>query len=135
MNILIDTQILIWLECLDNSLSEKVRNLLTNAANSIFVPEMCLFEIAIKQKIGKLPNLTWDTTTIVQQILSDGFETMPIKIKHIAAYNAIPLFAEHRDPFDRLLIATAIREYEFVLSSDPKFSLYAPQLQLIENQF
>jgi PIN domain nuclease of toxin-antitoxin system len=134
MDLLIDTQILIWLELLSPALSTKSRKLLTDPANRVFIPEICLFEIAIKQKIGKLPNLTWDTETIQNQILKDGFETMPIKIKHIAQYKSIPLFPDHRDPFDRLLIATAISEDMSLISSDPKFRLYSPELLLIENQ-
>ena len=133
MDILIDTQILIWLELLDKSLSQNSRDLLTDVKNNVYVPEICLFEIAIKQKIGKLPTLLWDTKTIESQIIKDGFYTMPIKISHIAQYQSISLYPEHRDPFDRLLIATAISENMFLLSADSKFNLYVPQLQLIQN--
>ena len=133
MDILIDTQILIWLELLDESLSEQSKYLLTDINNNIYVPEICLLEIAIKQKIGKLPQLSWDTKTIEYQILKDGFYTMPIKTAHIFQYQFVPLNSEHRDPFDRLLIATAISENMFLLSADRKFNRYTPQLQLIEN--
>ena len=133
MDILIDTQILIWLELLDELLSEQSKDLLTDTNNNIYVPEVCLFEIAIKQRIGKLPQLTWDTKTIENQILKDGFYTMPIKTAHISHYQFVPLNPEHRDPFDRLLIATAISENMFLLSADRKFNKYTPQLQLIEN--
>lgn len=133
MDILIDTQILIWLELLDKSLSQNSRDLLTDTNNNVYVPEICLFEIAIKQKIGKLPMLLWDTKTIENQLIKDGFYTMPIKINHISQYRSVSLHAEHKDPFDRLLIATAISENMFLLSADDKFNLYTPQLMLIQN--
>jgi len=134
MDILIDTQILIWLGLLHPSLTKKTQELLTDTNNRVFVPELALLEISIKQKVGKLPQLTWDTNTIERQIIKDGFETMPVKILHISYYNSIPLFADHKDPFDRLLVATAISENMHFISSDPKFKQYQPLLLLIENQ-
>ncbi|MCY7358480.1 MAG: PIN domain-containing protein [Rudanella sp.] len=51
---------------------------------------------------------------------------------HIATYDSIPLLPDHSDPFDRLLIATAIAENIPIISADDKFRAYRPQLQLID---
>jgi PIN domain nuclease of toxin-antitoxin system len=42
------------------------------------------------------------------------------------------LFDSHRDPFDRLLISTAISERLTVISADEKFKLYKSEIELIE---
>ncbi len=131
MQFIIDTQILIRL-LLDESLSDKIRTLLTDPTNDVLIPHVCLYEIAIKQKIGKLDELTWSTHNIVRQLVQDGFNLLPIKTEHIAAYEQVPLFSDHRDPFDRLLIATAMAEGMPIISADKNFKLYTPQIQLIE---
>ena len=133
MRMLVDTQILIWLLLLDKSLSKAIRELITDVDNDVLVPpHLCLYEIAVKQKIGKLSQLSWLTSVIENQLIQDGFELLPIATAHIAAYETVPLFAEHRDPFDHLLIATAVSENIPIISADEKFNLYVPQLQLIE---
>ena len=131
MRLLVDTQILIRL-LLDELLSDEVRFLLTDQTNEVLIPHVCLYEIAIKQKIGKLPALLWPTHIIVRQLMRDGFILLPVSINHIAAYEQIPLFADHRDPFDRLLIATAFAENIPIISADRNFKLYTPQIRLIE---
>ena len=130
MKLMVDTQILIW-SLLDESLSDGIRELLSDPDNDILIPQLCLYEIAIKQKIGKLPELTWPTYTIVHQLVQDGFELLPLKTNHIAAYEQVPLLPNHRDPFDRLLIATALAEQVPIISADEKFSLYVPLIDLI----
>ncbi len=56
-----------------------------------------------------------------------------IRHDHIAAYRAIPLIPEHRDPFDRILLATALSEQYPIISNDANFKLYSPQVQVVMN--
>ncbi|MBX2931596.1 MAG: PIN domain-containing protein [Chitinophagaceae bacterium] len=42
-----------------------------------------------------------------------------------------PVFSEHKDPFDRLIIATAITEKIPIISSDKKFDLYKDLVEAI----
>ena len=62
------------------------------------------------------------------------FQIMPIENEHINAYSLIDLIEDHRDPFDRLIIATALDENMPVISADEKFKNYQSQIQLIDNQ-
>jgi PIN domain nuclease of toxin-antitoxin system len=39
-----------------------------------------------------------------------GIMLLPIKDEYLNNYNNIPLFENHRDPFDRLILATAFTE-------------------------
>jgi PIN domain nuclease of toxin-antitoxin system len=56
-----------------------------------------------------------------------------LQTKHIEAYPQIPLLANHRDPFDRLLVATALSENMALMSADENFILYAPQISVVGN--
>ena len=119
---LLDTQILIWSIVSSGKLSRKVKTILQE--NTIWVSQVSLYEIAIKQKIGKLSDFTISTEGLLKQMSADRFHLLPIKTVHIAAYEAIPLFPEHRDPFDRLILATAFEEDIPVISADGNFKLY-----------
>ena len=131
MKFLIDTQILIWSISSIARLSNEVKQILIQ--NEIYVSQISFLEIAIKQSINKLPGVTSSVEEIREQAKADGLEILEITSKHIDCYSSIPLFTDHRDPFDRLLIDTAVAENMFLISSDPKFYLYTPQLQLISN--
>lgn len=106
--------------------------ILTDPANEIYVSQVSLFEIAVKQNIGKTPELNWDTETIVKQIQKDKFDLLNIQNQHIQEYITLPFFDQHKDPFDRLIIATAISENLPIISADEKFKLYGSIINLIE---
>jgi PIN domain nuclease of toxin-antitoxin system len=57
MRCLIDTQILLWYQLDSGRLSKKSIDILINLSNQVYVSQVTLFELAIKQKIGKLPEL------------------------------------------------------------------------------
>lgn len=129
---LIDTQILIWTLVAPNKLAQQVKNALENEA--IFISQISFFEIAIKQKLGKLPELDLTIDQLTNFIERDGFNLLGVQNRHIDAYAEIPLLANHRDPFDRLLLATAFSENMPIISADENFALYPPQIQLIANR-
>ncbi len=129
---LIDTQILIWFELESPQLKSDILNIIADTGNEIFVSQISLMEITIKQKTGRLPQLSWDTKSIVQQLGKDNIQLMPIEIAHIDAYKNIPFFDNHRDPFDRFLLATCLAEDVPIISADANFTLYRSVIHLIE---
>lgn len=131
MSYLINTQILIWSIISPKKLADSVTEILLD--NIIWVSQVSLYEIAIKQKVGKLPEFTLSVEDLLRQMSVDGFHLLSLKNEHISAYDAIPLFPEHRDPFDRLILATAFSEVMPVISADGNFKLYTDQIELIEN--
>lgn len=131
MRHLIDTQILLWALISPERLSASTRRILAN--HEIYVSQISLLEIAIKQKIGKLPEFALPIEGLSARMDEDGFNLMRLRTEHISAYQAIALFAEHRDPFDRILLATALCEGIPILSSDANFELYRPAVQVLMN--
>lgn len=132
MRYLIDTQILIWFQLNDKQLKANIRAILTDTSNQIFVSDVTLYEIAIKQKINKLQELYANLNDIILVANEDKFQFIPISHTHFLAYDDIPLLSDHKDPFDRLIIATAMRENLSIISADEKFKLYTPFITLIE---
>ena len=74
MNLLLDTQILIWSFDINSPLSITHKKLLEDASNKIFVSQISLVELAIKININKLPGFVPDLRTVVNQLLINGFE-------------------------------------------------------------
>ena len=124
MRYLLDTHILIWFQEDNSKIPKPVMQLLQDRENQVFFSQISLFEIAIKQTIGKLPLFTASITEVYEQALRDDFIFLPIQNKHIEAYSNVPLLENHRDPFDRILIATAHAEGLTMITGDNNFSLY-----------
>ncbi|MBD0293986.1 MAG: type II toxin-antitoxin system VapC family toxin [Flavisolibacter sp.] len=102
-----------------------------NPENVICFSQISLFEIVIKQKIGKLPLFLATIADIYQQALKDNFTYLPVKNRHIELYDKVPLLEEHRDPFDRLLIATALAEEFTIITADKNFTLYSELIKVL----
>ena len=131
---LIDTHIIIWALQNNDKLSQKVRAILEDETTTILVSQVSLYEIAIKQKIGKLPEVIHSIKDLIMEIEAIDFQILSVNNEHINAYNFIDLVEDHRDPFDRLIIATAFHENIPVISADEKFKNYQSIIQLIDNQ-
>jgi PIN domain nuclease of toxin-antitoxin system len=131
MNILIDTQILIWSFDVYSPLSKRHKKLLEDTSNRIFTSQISLMELAIKKNINKLPGFVPDIRLVADQLLNNGFELLKLTDDHIFSYQHLPLFNEHKDPFDRFLIAIAMQENYSIMTTDNKFELYSSLVKII----
>jgi PIN domain nuclease of toxin-antitoxin system len=93
--------------------------------NRIWVSQLSIIEVAIKLKIGKIPDFVVSIPALLNQLVSDDFRLLALRNEHITAYDRIPFFEDHRDPFDRLILATALHEGWPVMSADRQFQRYA----------
>jgi PIN domain nuclease of toxin-antitoxin system len=127
MRLLLDTHTFIWYLTDNYKLSNQVLELINDENNQILLSIASLWEIAIKQSIGKLSfnqSLPFDIF-IAQQLNLNDFSLLDIKISHVAVVSSLPL--HHRDPFDRLLIAQSVGENIPLLSADKIFDAYPIQ--------
>lgn len=131
MQYLLDTQILIWSLEDNPKLKTSIRTLIENPEHIMFVSQFSLMEISIKLKLGKLPEFIVGVEEVTGQLLQDGFTILPTTNDHIFSYQSIPFFQQHRDPFDRFLLATALSEQIPVISNDENFLLYPPLITVI----
>lgn len=120
MGYLLDTNILLW--WLDDSkkLKNQVRQVISDQQNQIYISIVNGLEISIKHKLRKLP-----LKTKVKKIFeSSNFQVININLNHVVGLDKIPLHKDHRDPFDRILIAQAKVEGLILITSDPKIWKY-----------
>ena len=62
---------------------------------------------------------------------TSGFEWLDIKNEHLLSVAALPLFDDHRDPFDRLLVAQSQTEPLVLLTSDTKLARYGSTVRVV----
>ena len=86
MNILADTHIFIWILQNNPKLSGTRKSLVMNTSNDIWISHFSLMEIAIKLKIGKLPEITVGLEFLAKQWLKDGYNFVPVADSHIYGY-------------------------------------------------
>jgi PIN domain nuclease of toxin-antitoxin system len=94
--------------------------------NNIWVSSATAWEIATKYRIGKLPEAKYLLENYVSVLNTLGFIELPINTNH--ALTAGSLTIDHRDPFDRMLMAQAQLEQLPVITYDPAFYLLDIQI-------
>ena len=119
--ILLDTHSLLWWLDNDDRLSRRALEAIQNPITQVLVSVGSLWEIAIKHQLGKLK--ASNLVNNFQKELDDaGFVELPISGVHAIRAAVLPI--NHRDPFDRLLIAQAEIENVPIVSRDSQFDAY-----------
>jgi len=125
VRILLDTHILLWALTDDQKLSCTARTFISHAAE-VHVSAATFWEMAIKVGLGKL---NVDLKEIRQFCIDSGFMELPIGAEHAMAVK--DLEPHHRDPFDRLIVATTVMEPMKLLTADPIMTRYTPLAILV----
>jgi PIN domain nuclease of toxin-antitoxin system len=88
-------------------------------AEEVFVSSVSIWEIAIKVRLGKMEA---EPKHLVEKVLSSGFQELSVHYRHAIEVENLPL--HHADPFDRLLVAQAIQEQLWFLTTDRRLPQY-----------
>ena len=120
MNLLLDTHVLIWWDE-GQRLAAPARRAIREA-DEVYVSAASAWEVAIKTGLGRLA----PRRTVDQAVSESGFLELPVTFRHAVRVAGLP--ANHRDPFDRLLVAQAAEEGLTVVSRDPIFAAYGVPL-------
>jgi PIN domain nuclease of toxin-antitoxin system len=126
MNLLLDTHIFLWLNDTPEKLSQPALNACQNEDNTLYLSLVSVWEMQIKQQLGKLKLSESLQTLIDTQQQQNGLQLLGIELEHIDALSLLP--SPHRDPFDRLLIAQSIKERMHIVSADQAFTGYPVSL-------
>ncbi|MDR3020268.1 MAG: type II toxin-antitoxin system VapC family toxin [Treponema sp.] len=118
---LLDTHTAMWFLNGDNSLSKTAKETILNLSNTKYISIVSAWEIAIKLSIGKL-DIVKSTAEFLQDAEENGFLILPINPAYLTGIETLPMI--HRDPFDRILIATAITEEMTLITDDDNISKY-----------
>ncbi len=122
MRVLLDTHALVWALAEPERLSSRAKATIANPATDAFVSMASAWELAILKSLGGVR-----LGVSLDSIFSEGLAALrirllPIQLQHLVRLIALP--RHHRDPFDRLLIATALAEKLTLVSTDREFKKY-----------
>ena len=121
MRYIIDTHILLWYLFDDDQLPENAEQAI-EGDNEICVSIASLWEIAIKQSIGKL-NIDKSIFQIEEQCRFDDIGILPISAADCECIKSLEKI--HNDSFDRIIIAKAKNDGYTIITKDEKIKQYS----------
>jgi len=121
VKLLLDTQILLWAAGQPERLSAAARKLLNEPRNEILFSAASLWEIAIKNTLGR-EDFRVEPRLLRRGLLDNGYTELPITGQHAVSIEGLPPL--HKDPFDRILIAQALTEGITLITADAQLARY-----------
>ncbi len=118
MNLLLDTNVLIWFLSGSSRIREEDRALIEAGAAEVVVSAVSILEIATKAAISKLAA----PRDLAARVAAAGFRGLPVSLAHAEGVRDLPL--HHRDPFDRLLVAQARLDGLALATADRQLAAY-----------
>ena len=121
MNLLLDTHVILWLASDSGKLSAKAKQALCDENNVRYISIVSAWEVAIKLSTEKL-RFEGGLLEFYRVIDRNDFYEMGIKREYLNLLGDIDNI--HRDPFDRLLVATALAEDFTIITADENIHKY-----------
>jgi PIN domain nuclease of toxin-antitoxin system len=122
MKLLLDTATLLWVTHDAAKLSAVARQAYADVGNELYVSVASLWEIIVKNRLGKLP-LPAPIEKVLEPLKASGTVRI-LPLTEGAVYRLQSLPDTHRDPFDRMLVCQAIEAGLTILIPDSVFSNY-----------
>jgi len=119
VRLLLDTHAYLWWLRDDVKLSRAARDAISDAGCLVHVSAATIWEIAIKQQLGRLDLHGED---LMLEIEANAFVDLPMSVRHAQRVGSLPL--HHRDPFDRMLVAQAELETLTLVTHDRALEAY-----------
>jgi PIN domain nuclease of toxin-antitoxin system len=125
MRLLLDTHALLWWMVGDPRLSPGARAAVGAASAEVLVSAASAWELAVKVRLGKLPEAGRLTHRLAESLAEQDFRALPINLEHARLGGLLP--GPHRDPFDRLLAAQALLDDLVVVTDDAALATFGPR--------
>ena len=122
MKALLDTHTFLWWAVDSPRLSPRVRRIIADGGNSLFLSAASGWELAIKVQLGKLKLPDRLERFIPSRLSRYSVQVLPIQLNHALRAGSLPPL--HRDPFDRMLVSQSQIDGFPILSSDPLIAQY-----------
>src|SRR5450755_1065523 len=123
MSYLLDTHYLIWAIADSKKISKKIKVLISDAEQQIFVSTISFWEVALKSSIGKIEIAGFQPEDIPEICTKIGFDIIELSAADSSSYHHLKA-SHHKDPFDRMLIWQAIRNGYTLISADDQVNKY-----------
>lgn len=120
MKYLLDTNALIGLLFRPDLLSRDA-NQIIQESDELYISIVSLWEIGIKQSIGKI-DIDASAVDIEEACIKLNIVVLSLGSRHIDRMKKLPLI--HRDPFDRIIIAQALTEDMVLVTKDNTIPKY-----------
>jgi len=120
--LLLDTHAFLWWLAGDRKLSRRARSAIENPDLDVHVSAASVWEITTKYRLGKLPGASAIVNDMAGAIASQAFTPLSVTVLH--AQRAGLLIGDHRDPFDRMLIAQARSDDLTLVSNEQLFDAF-----------
>ena len=120
MRYLVDTHILIWWLTNDKKLKTSIRKIIEKKENQITLSVVSGIEVSIKSRTRRLKLMT----TVKRMFEISDFKVLDVNLSHILELEKLPLYRNHKDPFDRILISQAKVENLTLITTDEKIWKY-----------
>ena len=104
MNLLLDTQVLLWAAGEPDWLPGEACSLIEDPASELVYSAASLWEVAIKKGLGR-EDFRVDPRVLRRGLLEHDYTELGVTGAHAVAVDTLPRI--HKDPFDRLLVAQA----------------------------
>ena len=121
MKYLLDTHIVLWHALAPQKLSTAIKDIILNSTVVKYVSIASAWEFEIKRKLNKVV-LEGGLDGFFQILDENGFLLLGVEKEYIQQLSFLPTY--HNDPFDRMLIATAIVEEIRLVTMDAKIKQY-----------
>ena len=125
MRLLLDTHAFLWWLAGDRKLTASARRAIHDESSAVFVSAASVWEIATKYRLGRLPGAAPIVGDLAATIASQQFKPLAITLAHAQRAGALQI--QHRDPFDRMLIAQSHLEDLHLVSSEKLFDRFGVQ--------
>src|SRR5438067_3469090 len=116
MRLLLDMHALLWFLADDPKLSAMAKAAIEDPANERWLSPISLLEIALKNRLGKMPLPAPFGTLFPAALVIDDIHLLPIDPRHVEPLTTLAF--HHKDPFDRLIVATSLFDILVLVSAD-----------------
>lgn len=120
MTVLLDTHAFVWAVTAPERLSGAARQAIADPSTPLLVSAASAWEISTKHHVGRWPEVAVLIRQYDRLVAQLGAHHLPISSEH--ALLAGGLDWDHRDPFDRVLAAQAMREGHPLVSRDTAYA-------------
>ena len=122
MKLLLDTHTALWCVNRHDKLSTTARKILLDNTHVLHISIISAWEVAIKTSLGKLQGFNGGVKAFLAKMKAMPIVLVPITPLHVEMVETLPFI--HRDPFDRLLVATAKVDDMTILTADENIHKY-----------
>jgi len=121
--LLLDTHALFWFDARDPRIPAATLRRLQTSALPLVVSVVSIYEMALAIAKNRWPEAAVYFPDAAEKLEAAGYTVLPITGRHVETAARLP--RHHNDPWDRLLVATAMTEGLTLVTADRAVQAYA----------